>query len=616
MSLRKFNLPILLMVLALVGGCGFEDKVASPPVGADAPIVVDKCVSEALQAPSLDLAAGSGLAQGGASLVGVGSAYLTVTVPKGAAVRQAFLYWAGRSTASAAGDDTISLGGVAVAGQLIGGPTWFYEHNGCYYLSAYRADITDLELVGPGTNTLCVSQFDFMDQPSDENGGASVVVIFDDGSSSEIALRDGLDMAYYGYEVAFNQTEQQVFPVSPAAVDRVADLVVLAGNAGENRPDRILVTTAAGEQIFDDPMGGFEGPQWDSLVLPVYVPAGITSITVELVSPSSCDTPGASLGWVCAALSVPVPIVETCDWAVSGTVYIDTDRDGQQDASETGLPGVVVDLTGGDYLQSAVTDTCGRYLFAEACTGSWTVAVDLRAHPDAFNADLAAYFSSTSPLTRVVTVGPDAPDNDFGFVPDADRILADLADGDITTDGFTRETWRGFFRCAMHYDHVRNAAVEKPGRSDHDGGIRHEDSPGHRLGDSCACNEGDLLYDADALRALLATVEGLFLPVPYQFSDGQELNEAYRLISRNVRSVEDRVRQELLVTELNYLVGRGAVDQPDLVASIAAWSESLLILDATEVAKSVDKGRATGDLSQVLMILEAVNTGGGGGVDE
>jgi hypothetical protein len=58
------------------------------------------------------------------------------------------------------------------------------------------------------------------------------------------------------------------------------------------------------------------------------------------------------------------------------------------------------------------------------------------------------------------------------------------------------------------------------------------------------------------------------------------------------------------------------VGQPELVASIAAWSESLLILDATEVAKSVDKGRATGDLSQVLMILEAVNTGGGGGVDE
>lgn len=615
MSLQKFNLAVAFAALALVGGCSFEDKIASPPAGADA-LAIEKCESEALRSPLVDLATGSGLAQGGTSIVGVESACLTVTVPKGAAVRQAFLYWAGRSATSEAGDDTISLGGVAVAGQLTGGPTWFYEYDGSYYLSAYRADITGLELIGPGTNTLCVSQFNFMDQQADENGGASVVVIWDDGTSSEIALRDGLDMAYYGYEGVLNQTERQVFPVASAAVDRVADLVILAGNAGENRPNRVLVTTSAGEQIFDDPMGGFDGPQWDSLVLPVVVPAGATSITVELVSPSSCNTPGASLGWVCAALSVPAPVAETCDWAVSGTVYIDTDRDGEQDPSETGLPGVAVDLLGGDYIQSAVTDDYGRYAFADVCTGSWTVAVDLMAHPDAFNADLAAYFSATSPLARAVTVGPDATDNDFGFVPNADRILADIADGDITTDGFTRETWRGFFRCAMHYDHVRNAGVEKPDRSDHDGGIRHEDSPGHRLGDSCACNEGDLLYDADALRALLATVEGLFLPEPYQFRDGQELNEAYRMISRNARSVEDRVMQELLVTELNYLVGRGAVGQADLVASIAAWSESLLFWDATEGTKSVDKGRATGDLSQVLTILEAVNTGGGGGVDE
>jgi len=616
MLLKIKRLTFLMLSLALLAGCSLDEKVVTPtPVtGLGA---VDKDGSEALGAPLLDIAGGSGIVQGGISMIGVSAADLVVSVPEGAAIRQVLLYWAGGTT-TVDGDGEISLDGVAVSGDLIGGPTWFfYDAGSNYYFSAYRADITDLGLVGPGTNTLTVSDFNFGVSVHDENDGASILVILDDGTSSEITLRDGLDMAYFGFSGLLNATVPQVFPVTPAAADRIADLVILAGSVGENRPNRIVVTTSAGEQTFDDPMGGFDGPQWDSLTLPVTVPAGDTSLTVELISPVSYSPLGASLAWVCAGLVVPTPVVEPGNWNVSGTVFLDTDRDGMQSPIEIGLPGVVVDLSGAGAALSAITDADGRYTFANVGTGSWTVAIDLTAHADAFNADLAAWFLATSPLTQVVTVGPDAPGNDFGFVPDTGSILEDLADGTIRTDGYTRETWRRIFRCAMHYDQLANpGGNDDRGRSDHDDGERHEDSPGHRVGDSCACNDGDLVYDANALRALLASVEGLFLPEPYQFRDGQELREAYRLLARRENTIEGRVEQELLVTELNYLVGRGAVGQADLIAAIAAWSESLLVWDATEVVKSADKGRATTDLREVLTILEAVNTGGGGGVDE
>ena len=607
MSFKLKSLAVSLLGLALLAGCSLEEKVASP--AADTGLrAVDKDGSEALGAPSLDIAGGSGIVQGGTSLIGVTTSDLVVTVPEGAEIRQVLLYWAGGTTA-AAGDGEIALDGVPVSGELIGGPTFFFYDDGPYSFSAYRADITGLGLVGPGTNTLTVSDFNFGASLHDENDGASIVVILDDGSQAEISLRDGLDMAYFGFSGTLNATVPQVFPVTPASADRTAELVILAGSVGENRPNRIVVTTSAGVQNFDDPMGGLDGPQWDSLTLPVTVPAGDTSLTVELVSPVTYSPLGASLAWVCAALVVPTPVVDPGTWTVSGTVFTDTDRDGEQDLSETGLPGVVVDLSHTESVLSAVTDADGRYAFAGVGTGSWTVAVDLLAHPEAFNADLAASFLATSPLTQAVTVGPDASGNDFGFVPDTARILADLADGDIATNGLTRETWRLIFRCAVH--------TGGRGGSDHDDGERHANSRGHRYGDSCNCDRPDqLYYDEAELLSILGTIEGLFLPVPYQFRDGQELKEAYSILNKRENTLAGRVRQELLVTELNYVIGRGAVGQADLVASIAAWSESLLIWDATEGAKSADKGRATNDMGAVLLILEAINTGGGTGVDE
>lgn len=612
MSLRKLALLAMAASLALAVGCGRQDLPAEPAGGAAA---WDKDGSEALGAPSIAIAAGTGVAEGGVSMIGVDAADLSVTVPAGATIEQVLLYWAGGTT-SRNGDSRITVDGVRVTGALIGGPTFFYEYDGEYRFSAYRADITSLGLVAPGPNVLTISDFHFGDTLVDENNGVSVVVIWSDGPASAITLRDGLDMAYFEFPGLLNSTVPQVFAVEPAPFERTAELVVLAGSVGQDRANRIVVTTSAGEQVFEDPMGGFDGPQWDSLKLPVVVPAGAASVTVELVSPAVYAPLGASLGWVCAALVLPAA-VDQGPYTVTGSVFTDTNENGQRDADEPGLPGVVVDLSSaaGATGQTALTDADGAYSFAVGA-GAWTVTVDTAGHQDAFNQDLGAWFIATTPQSRAVTTGPGSAGNDFGFIPDSSAILAGIRGDELDTNGYTRETWRVFFRCAIHARGMGHHGQDgAPGGSDHDGGERHEGFRGHRLGDSCGCAPGEPVYDEAELLGLLLEVEGLFLPVPFQFGDGRELREAYRLLGSREGTLEGRVEQELLVAELNYVVGRGIVGHEDLLAAILAWAESLLVWEEDGAAKVGEKDRAS-RLGGVLEVLEAVNTGGGGGVDE
>lgn len=603
---------VMFICLGLGGGCGREATVTTPPgspQATDGPFNAAKDGSEALGAPSLAIAPGSGLSHGGVSLVGVTSADLTVSVPEGATVRQVLVYWAGGTTAPA-GDDRISLDGVPVQGQLIGGPTWFYTYQQQQYrFSAYRADITALELVGPGTTTLTVSDFAFTTTAVDENDGASVVVIWDDGRPATINVRDGLDLAYFGFNGVLNDTEPQTFAVTPAATARLADLVILAASVGFERPNRVIVTTATGQQTFDDPLGDPGDAQWDSRTLPVLIPAGVDHLTVQLVSTDSSEPRGASLGWVCAALAAPAEGGGPQPWTVSGTVYDDTNRNQHRDANEVGLAGVAVDLRSpagaAGAVLSMVSGPDGRYAFAVPA-GTWEVVVDPQGHPGSFNAELAAWFTATTALSHVVTVGPDAGGNDFGFAPEPQLLLDALTAGDLPTDGMTRAMWQQIFRCAILAE-----AQAVGGQDGSDGMVRRPPL----IGDDCGVEISRLEYDAPTLRQLLGQVSGLFLPVPFQFAEGRELMQAYKLLASSPRTDEEALLQETLVTELNYLTGRGIPGRLDLVASLAGWSESLLRWVEIPLGRDGDKSRST-DISAALQVLSAINTGGGGGVDE
>lgn len=608
MSLSLKKLTILVAVLALAAGCSRQSPLDAGS-GEAGPRNQDKDGSEALAPPSIAISPGSGLAHGGVSLVGVEAAELSVTVPAGAQVRQVLLYWAGGSIAID-GDDAIELDGVDIEGQLIGGPTWFYNLMGAnYHFSAYRADITRLGLVGPGTTTLTVSGFDFATGATDENNGASILVVWDNGTSAGIQLRDGLDLAYFGFAGVLNRTVPQSFAVTPAATDRLAQLVLMAASVGQDRPTRVVVTTTAGAQVFENPMGGADGSHWESVELPVLIPAGVASVTVELVSTPGYTPRGASLGWVGAALVEPAEGQGPAPWTISGTVFVDADRDGTRDETETVLPAAAVDLmavagtTGLTF--TALTGPDGRYAFSVPA-GSYLVRIDTAAHPASFNPDLAAYFLATSPVELAVTVGPAAPGNDFGFVPDDSRLLAALESGQLVPEGLTQGMWRQIFRCALLAESLAGEFDDEV-----DGALWR----GGYYGDDCGVVTERLFYDAGALRQLLSAVSGLHLPEPFVFTEGQELIRAFKILSMLPRNDEEALLQETLVTELNYVTGRAPAGQLDLVFSLAGWAESLLAWVENDALATADKDR-NADLRRALTVLEAINTGGGGGVDE
>ncbi len=363
-------------MLALVAGCSNETEVVSPQSTADEYTYTGlKNGTETLGTPSITIANGSGFAEGGVGMVGVASGVLDITVPAGATVNQALLYWAGGTT-GAPGDDAIMVDGTEIQGELIGGPVDFFSVSGVnYFFSGYRADITDMGIVSAGANSFTISGFDFDNTGGtlDENNGASILVIFDDGTEADLSLLDGLDMAFFKFVPTLDATVPQTFTFGAEGADRNGDLVIMSGSVGEGRPNQIKVTTSAGDQMFVDVLGSFDALLWDSLILSVFIPAGDTSLTVELISTPSEDPLGASLGWIGAGLSVPV--TPPALGSLGDYVWVDVDGDGIQDAGEPGVPGVVVHLMDcqGNVLGEMMTDANGLYLFTDLEAGDYRV---------------------------------------------------------------------------------------------------------------------------------------------------------------------------------------------------------------------------------------------------
>lgn len=582
---------ILAAVLAafFVAGCSQEQDLASPGAGSDLHL---KNGTEVLGPPSISIASGTGFVEGGVGMVDATSGQLTVEVPAGAQVAQALLYWAGGSV-SGVGDDEISLDGHMIQGELIGGPVNFYFD---WEFFAFRADITSLGLVSAGTNTFTVADFQFDAANHDESNGASILVIYDDGTEAVLTLRDGLDMAYFGFEPTLDATVPQVFAVEPEQEMRTADLVIMAASVGENRPTTIKVTTSAGDQIFENVLGSTDGAAWDSMIFPVDVPAGVDEVSVQIISTPGSNPAGASLGWVTAGLALEPTELET--FMVSGVVFEDASRDGYYDGIEWGIGGVVVELNDGNgTVATATTTFYGEFQF-EAPAGNYTVDINLNGYPDDFNADLAAHFETIMPLSVPVTIGPASTDNHFGFTPLAEELALKVENGELPSNGFDQKYWKTLFRRAIIEEQSNRQG------NGHNGGNNNGNGGG-------GWGHNENYSSPDDLRGFLTAIEGYYLHTPYQFTDGMELEEVYDILASKPKDDESRLFVELLVTELNFAAGYGLIDEADVLGVLISWGESLLAAGE----KSGDKDRR-GDIKFALNLFAVINTGGGGGVDE
>ncbi len=260
--------------------------------------------TETLGTPSITIESGSGIVAAGTGLI-MQPGTIDIDVPVGATVKQVLLYWEGQSPNS--GDDTITVDSNPVTGTLIGGPTLFFSDKKS---STFRADITGLGLVGPGSNSLEVAglSFGFADN------GAGVLVIFDDDGSADVQLRDGNDLAFINFAPPLDTTVPQTYSFAPASSDRTATLAMffssVAGTvstAGPLRPTTIEITVDATLTQLINVLDGSEGEEWNTLTVPVNIPAGKSSLTVQALSQDDGATGElpASFAWNAAALSVP-----------------------------------------------------------------------------------------------------------------------------------------------------------------------------------------------------------------------------------------------------------------------------------------------------------------------
>ncbi len=243
---------------------------------------------------------------------------IEIEIPAGVSVEQVLIYWDGddRDYAGAppiigVTTDTIDVSGNEVEGVFIGGRTYRTVQQ----QFAFRADITLLGLVSPGSNTLSISGLDFGTESVES--GAGVLVIVDDGTSSTLGVFDGSDYAYSGCADAdFNclVTVKRMFSFPAATSERDAELTMffasVAGTAsgGDSRPStvRVWVGGAPPSEIINQ-LDSVDGEEWDTLNVEFEVPAGVTQVEVQAFSEDADFTGNnpASFKWLAAALSVP-----------------------------------------------------------------------------------------------------------------------------------------------------------------------------------------------------------------------------------------------------------------------------------------------------------------------
>ncbi len=275
---------------------------------------------------------------------------------------------------------------------------------------------------------------------------------------------------------------------------------------------------------------------------------------------------------------------------ISGRVFVDANENGLRDPDEeSGIANVVIDLVDEHgNVMSLPTDEFGDYSFRKL-EGSFIVNLALDGGPGYFNGSLAESFDPTTALTHEATVPPDSPNNDFGFSPRSEEIIFDLESGILLSDGESLKFWKSEFRSAAG-----------------NGGGKH-------------------VYAAADLLGFLDGIQGLFLADPYAFTPGNELQEAFDLLRSNSNEPIDELLAELLATELNHVADRGLINQDDLQFVLIAWGEALIAdflapsPSSAVGGQDVETARTTRDvgvLSDAVDLFGAINTGGGGGIDE
>ncbi|MCH8826345.1 MAG: hypothetical protein IIB16_05250 [Chloroflexi bacterium] len=256
-----------------------------------------------------------------------GSEDISITI--GGPVQQAVLYWAGRKfpcdqdgsgncviPVSPYGDQVLMLDGNTITGDVIGSESQLTGGAGqAVHNIGYAADVTAIvqakvTSAGAGIHVFTIEDGD-TENNLDRLNGAGLLVLYTnlaDGGIYRVQVFSGLDFAFGRSDQvpAAQVTEPIIFNLNAADEDRIAEVIIFAGDATLTRPDRIDVTVDGTTDSIFDALAGADGPGWDTLTTNVNVPSNSNSVTVQLFSAPFGQNPD-SLLWTTGAIRIPVP---------------------------------------------------------------------------------------------------------------------------------------------------------------------------------------------------------------------------------------------------------------------------------------------------------------------
>jgi hypothetical protein len=335
------------------------------------------------------VAAGVGLRDASAGTI-------TVSLPSGSEIVNAFLYWAvmANSTPSAG----ITFNDSSVNGTLVGtAPTPCWAETTIY---AFRADVTDLATSGANTVNLTSGA---------RREGASLVVVFSDVSSAyrTVIIQDGAVTFFFPPPVPVTFS---TFTASGSPPQAKTTWIVADGQHDVGAPNtRLLVD---GTEIANHALNG-NGPGsqfWDTRTddISAFVPSGDTSVTVAIESNADPGGVYDCLTWVAQVLSVTTQPPNQAPTANSQSVS--TAEDTAKAITLTGS-----DPEGGELAFNVTTGPAHGTLSGAAPSVTYTPNLNYNG-PDSFSftvTDSGGLTSTAATVSITVTPVDDTPSFTF-----------------------------------------------------------------------------------------------------------------------------------------------------------------------------------------------------------
>jgi hypothetical protein len=421
--------------------------------------------TETLGPATIPIAEGTGIVVAGTGLFVQPSSF-DVVVPADAVVEQVILYWeSGHQNGDLSGefsDETINVNGIELTAPHAGGPSVFYQRDGVDVItSTHRVDITDLGLVEPGTSTLTVGGLD-----TDEiDDGAGVVVIYSQGGVvNDLQVFDGNDIAFANFAPPRDTTVPQTYTFAPENRDRDAEIGLMAASTHTTdtfesppRPSALLYTVDGVTTRINDPFLDIEGREFDTVIVPIVVPAGATDVTVQLLSDDNgTDFLPASLVWLVGTFALDVQqfgslaVSKAVAANVDPAATFDIDLDCTDDAfDETltlagGAEATIADIPIGT--TCTVSETPPTGFEAPTYTPSDTVSIDtpgttitvtvtnaLQPGSLVVRKEIAANVDSTATFDIDLDCSDDAFDETLTLAGGAEATIADIPVGTTCT---------------------------------------------------------------------------------------------------------------------------------------------------------------------------------------